>query len=224
MKPKSIAAILRALALSLVALFVLAGPTLAQSTSSSVTISDFKFTPASLTIPAGTTVTWTNNGPTIHTATSDSGAFDSGILKAGQSFRFTFTTPGSFSYHCAIHPNMKAVIIVTANQTSPAPAAAGGSASATPASSPPASPRASASTAPASVHPSPASATLSAGASPAASGSAVAGTRRVPGNLPKTGQGGGAQGNPTWLGLLGLFALVTVGFFVARKTRSGSVR
>ena len=77
----------------------------------------FAFSPATLTIKAGTTVTWKNTTAVSHTVTSDDGkSFDSGMANpiAAQSgtFSFTFTTPGTFAYHCSIHPFMKATIIV----------------------------------------------------------------------------------------------------------------
>jgi amicyanin len=77
----------------------------------------FAFSPASLTIKAGTTITWKNTTAVPHTVTSDDGkSFDSGTANpiAAQSgtFSFTFKTPGTFAYHCAIHPFMKATIIV----------------------------------------------------------------------------------------------------------------
>ena len=77
----------------------------------------FAFSPAKLTIKAGTTVTWKNTTAVGHTVTSDDGkSFDSGTANpiAAQSgtFSFTFTTAGTYAYHCAIHPFMKATIIV----------------------------------------------------------------------------------------------------------------
>jgi plastocyanin len=78
-----------------------------------VTIVDFAFQPASLEVPAGTTVTWTNSGAAPHTVTADDGTFDSGALQPGSTFSVTFYTPGTFAYHCEIHPNMMATIIVT---------------------------------------------------------------------------------------------------------------
>jgi len=77
----------------------------------------FAFSPATLTIKAGTTVTWKNTTAIAHTVTSDDGkSFDSGmanpITAQGGMFSFTFTTPGTFAYHCTIHPFMKATIIV----------------------------------------------------------------------------------------------------------------
>ncbi len=82
------------------------------------TISDFKFTPGTLTIHVGDTVTWTNNGPTEHTATADNGSFNTGTLKKGQSASHTFTKAGTFAYICAIHPFMKGTIVVEASAAS----------------------------------------------------------------------------------------------------------
>jgi plastocyanin len=78
-----------------------------------VSIANFAFDPPSLDISAGTTVTWTNNDSTAHTATGDGGTFQSGNIDPGQSFSFTFDTAGTFAYHCEIHPNMVATINVT---------------------------------------------------------------------------------------------------------------
>jgi plastocyanin len=79
-----------------------------------VTIAGFAFAPATLSVTAGTTVTWTNQDATTHTATADDGkAFDCRPIAAGASMSFTFATPGTYAYHCAIHPTMKATITVT---------------------------------------------------------------------------------------------------------------
>ncbi len=77
----------------------------------------FAFSPATLTIKAGTTVIWKNTTSAPHTVTSDDGkTFDSGtsnpIAAQSGTFSFTFTTAGTFAYHCEIHPFMKATIIV----------------------------------------------------------------------------------------------------------------
>ena len=78
-----------------------------------VSIKNFSFNPGTLVVKTGTTIVWTNNDSMAHTVTSDAGgAFDSGNLAPGQSFSHTFSDVGSFAYHCAIHPNMKAEIIV----------------------------------------------------------------------------------------------------------------
>lgn len=79
-----------------------------------VEIRSFAFNPAELTVAKGTTVTFANQDGAAHTATADDGStFDSGRLSTGASFSFTFDTPGTFAYHCAIHPDMKATITVT---------------------------------------------------------------------------------------------------------------
>ena len=83
--------------------------------SANVTIKDFDFAPATVTVNEGDTVTWTNQGPTGHTATGD--GFDTGILNAGQSGSHTFDSAGTFAYICTPHPNMKGTVIVQAAQT-----------------------------------------------------------------------------------------------------------
>jgi plastocyanin len=86
----------------------------AGTIQNAVTISGFAFAPATITVPVGTKVTWTNQDSTDHTVTADDGnAFDSGNIANGATFSFTFTTAGTFPYHCAIHPSMTARVIVT---------------------------------------------------------------------------------------------------------------
>ena len=77
-----------------------------------VTIEQFKFTPAALTVPVGTTVTWTNKDGTIHTVTSTTKVFASEGLDQGGSFSYTFTTPGSYPYFCKLHPRMTGTVTV----------------------------------------------------------------------------------------------------------------
>jgi len=82
----------------------------------SITIQNFAFSPGSATIKAGTKVTWTNQDSVPHQIASDNSSavsFLSNPLSTGQSFSFTFTTSGTFPYHCAIHPFMTSTIIVT---------------------------------------------------------------------------------------------------------------
>ncbi len=86
----------------------------------SVTIVDFEFQPGSVTIDQGDTVTWTNNGPTSHSATAPDGSFDTGIFPAGQSRSHTFDEAGTFSYICTPHPNMHGTIVVRASQSAAA--------------------------------------------------------------------------------------------------------
>jgi hypothetical protein len=82
-----------------------------------VSIVNFAFVPEDVTINVGDTVMWTNNDPFAHTTTSDSGVWDSGSLSSGATFSFTFTTAGSFPYHCTIHPTMIGTITVLAGAT-----------------------------------------------------------------------------------------------------------
>jgi len=82
--------------------------------SSGVTISDFKFSPSGVTINVGDTVTWSNSGPTAHSAKANDGSFDTGILQKGSSGSHTFTQAGTFSYFCQPHPFMKGTITVAA--------------------------------------------------------------------------------------------------------------
>jgi plastocyanin len=81
--------------------------------SAEVTILNFAFDPAELEIEAGTTVTWTNDDSVPHTATADDGAFDTGILRTGESASHRFDTRGTFPYICALHPSMTGTITVT---------------------------------------------------------------------------------------------------------------
>ena len=82
--------------------------------SVSIDIQGFAFNPAKVTIPVGTTITWTNKDSAPHTVTSRNGAFNSGALDRGQTFQFTFNAPGTFDYFCSIHPSMTATVVVTA--------------------------------------------------------------------------------------------------------------
>ncbi|HKW02228.1 MAG TPA: cupredoxin domain-containing protein [Vicinamibacterales bacterium] len=70
------------------------------------------FTPATLTVPAGTTVTWGNNDVTTHTVTSDTGVFNSNNLNSGQTFAVKLDAPGTYKYHCTIHSFMNGTIVV----------------------------------------------------------------------------------------------------------------
>src|SRR5262249_31836474 len=98
---------------ALLSLVLLAMPFAAYAATSQVTIADFSFTPSSITVNAGDTVKWMNNGPSMHTVTSNTGAFNSGTLQSGQSFSFTFASAGTFAYHCTIHPFMTGTVTVT---------------------------------------------------------------------------------------------------------------
>jgi amicyanin len=79
-----------------------------------VRIVNSAFTPANIQVKAGTTVTWTNQDTAPHTVTFRNGMKDSGLLRKGQSFSYTFTSPGTYDYYCTVHPYMTAVVNVTA--------------------------------------------------------------------------------------------------------------
>ncbi len=73
------------------------------SQAAEIKLVNFKFTPAQLTVKVGTTVVWTSEDDVPHTVTADDGSFDSGNMKKGDSFKFTFTKAGTFPYYCAYH-------------------------------------------------------------------------------------------------------------------------
>jgi LPXTG-motif cell wall-anchored protein len=89
-------------------------PSAKAASSASVTISDFKFTPDTVTVNEGDTVTWTNDGPSVHTATAEDGSFDTGALNKGESGSATFTQAGTISYICSPHPFMHGKVVVQA--------------------------------------------------------------------------------------------------------------
>jgi plastocyanin len=78
--------------------------------SNNINIQNFAFSPETLTVTKGTTVTWINNDSAPHQIKS--ATFNSGQLGKGQSFSFTFNDVGAFDYSCAIHPSMLGKIIV----------------------------------------------------------------------------------------------------------------
>jgi plastocyanin len=78
-----------------------------------VAISGFAFDPSAVTIPSGATVIWTNKDSATHTIVSDRGnEISSGAVSQGESYAHTFNAPGSYPYHCGIHPSMKGTIVV----------------------------------------------------------------------------------------------------------------
>jgi plastocyanin len=79
-----------------------------------VVMKSFMFAPATLTVPAGTTVTWQNLDGEPHTAVSIDGVFRSPALDQKDSFSFKFDKPGTYKFICSIHPMMRGTIVVTA--------------------------------------------------------------------------------------------------------------
>ena len=77
-----------------------------------VKIDNFSFGPATLTVPAGTSVTWTNRDDIPHTVVSTEGVFKSKVLDTDEKFTFTFSKAGNYPYFCSIHPKMTGKVIV----------------------------------------------------------------------------------------------------------------
>lgn len=167
----------------------LTAPALADTVGVSMTeptAQHYAFTSSSLTVPAGSSVTWTNRTGAPHTVTANGGAFGSGLLTQNQTFQFTFSHPGTYTYYCTVHPYMHGSIIVTANTHVPMVAAQPAAPSAPPA---PAVPAAAAAPAPAVAPPVPAPAS------------------QIPAQMPNTGGGGAASGrSKTAVAFLALLA------------------
>ena len=87
-------------------------PVPAAGTDGQVVIKDFMFTPDSLTVKAGATVTWANKDQEPHTVVSDIGLFRSGAVDTGETFSFKFEHPGTYHFTCSIHPRMVGTIVV----------------------------------------------------------------------------------------------------------------
>jgi plastocyanin len=86
----------------------------AAASSTSVTMKNFAFNPASSSIHVGDTITWSNQDAAPHTATASDGSFNTGQINQGKSASHTFTKAGTFAYICSIHPNMHGTVVVAA--------------------------------------------------------------------------------------------------------------
>ena len=87
----------------------------ADGPQSVLSIDNFTFTPQTLTVKAGTTVTWINRDDIPHGIASSNNAFKkSGALDTDDSYSFSFTTPGTYQYFCYLHPHMVGLIVVEA--------------------------------------------------------------------------------------------------------------
>jgi plastocyanin len=84
----------------------------AATATNAATIKGFSFQPDVLKVKVGAKVTWTNDDTVAHTVTADTNSFASGNLQPGGSFSFTFTRPGTYAYHCSIHPSMHGSVVV----------------------------------------------------------------------------------------------------------------
>ncbi|GAA3433825.1 cupredoxin family copper-binding protein [Kutzneria kofuensis] len=93
-------------------LLAVLAPTPAMAASQAVTMAQYAFAPASLTVHVGDTITWTNQDQAPHDVTTRrrTGRVHSPMLMTGQSWTYTFTQPGTYAYICSIHPDMKAQI------------------------------------------------------------------------------------------------------------------
>jgi plastocyanin len=113
-----IAIVMRRVPLAAVVALVLAMPVFTNvawaADANAVTIDNFMFAPATLTVPAGAKVIWTNRDSEPHTvlAAEPKGLFKSQALDIDDSFSFTFDKPGTYTYFCSIHPHMTGTIVV----------------------------------------------------------------------------------------------------------------
>jgi plastocyanin len=87
--------------------------TAAPVSGNAVSIDNFAFVPATLTVPAGSTVTWTNHDEEPHTVAASDGSFHSPGMGSQGTYSHTFATAGRFDYVCSIHPFMHATVVVT---------------------------------------------------------------------------------------------------------------
>ena len=103
------------LSAGLIALAALTSPKptpAAAAGSGTVVIHNFMFEPTSLTVEAGSTVTWSNSDNEPHTIVSDAGLFRSGALDTNDHYSFKFDKPGTYHFACSIHPQMVGTIVV----------------------------------------------------------------------------------------------------------------
>jgi YVTN family beta-propeller protein len=87
-------------------------PVAAVPQGAAVSIAKFAFMPATITISSGQSITWTNADPVAHTATSDDKVWDSGSLSPNATYTATFSQPGTYAYHCTIHPFIRGTVVV----------------------------------------------------------------------------------------------------------------
>jgi len=113
MRSAIVAAALGAATAAVLAAVVLPGHAQTAALAGAVSIDNFTFTPPSLTVKAGTTVTWINRDDIPHGIASANNAFTkSKALDTDDSYSFTFTTPGTYQYFCYVHPHMTGTIVV----------------------------------------------------------------------------------------------------------------
>lgn len=84
----------------------------AAAPSAEIKIDNFSFSPKTLTVKAGTTITWTNGDDIPHTVVAEDQNFKSKVLDTDQKFTFTASKPGTYTYYCSIHPKMTGTVVV----------------------------------------------------------------------------------------------------------------
>jgi plastocyanin len=77
-----------------------------------IKIDNFVFSPNAVTVPAGTTIHWTNHDDIPHNVVSDDKSIRSKVMDTDESFSYTFTKPGTYTYFCSIHPKMTGKVVV----------------------------------------------------------------------------------------------------------------
>jgi plastocyanin len=92
--------------------FALMNAAAVQSAEMAIKIDNFTFTPDTIEVAVGTTVVWTNDDDIPHALAETERRFKSKALDTGDTYSFTFTTPGSYDYFCSLHPHMKGKIVV----------------------------------------------------------------------------------------------------------------
>lgn len=83
-----------------------------SSGTNEVWIKSMAFTPSTITVTTGTTVTWTNQDMVVHNVVSSPALFNSGSMANGETFSFKFSTAGNYSYSCTLHPSMSGTVVV----------------------------------------------------------------------------------------------------------------
>jgi plastocyanin len=104
--------VFRAVAATLLVLTNVTGLAAAPAAVQEVRIAEHRYVPEAITIRRGTTVRWVNDDDDPHTVTSDRDAFASPGMDKREAYTFTFDAPGTFPYHCALHPTMTATVVV----------------------------------------------------------------------------------------------------------------
>jgi plastocyanin len=210
-----------------IALFAVRTP--AGAADQAVSINALAFSPTSVSINVGDTVTWTNNEVGVqHTVTSDSGAeLSSGLLSTGQTYAHQFNTAGTFPYHCNVHPTMAGTVVVqqqtgetptnTPTNTATATATATPTVTGTVTNTPTATATLTATLTPTST---PTLIPATSTATPTATSTGVTSPASPTPGPPATGQGGasgGADGNVIAITLLAMAVIAAAGGALALR-------